>query len=121
MKYFLLLLVVSCAVFKKDPTVPEKIKEYKIAGRWENSQGDFTIWCGGEFEYREPQTWDNMAPKHSEKGGFIKKFKGYSFVTGPFWGETHEINRLPYLNDKKHLKMDMNGHQWFNSKQFDCE
>lgn len=121
MKYLLLIILSSCAVFKQDPTVPAKIKEQKLAGRWENSQGQFTIWCEGQFEYHEPQKWDNMRPKHSEKGGYIKKIDGYSFKTGPIFGETHDINRLPYLNEKGRLMMDMNGKAWNNVESFNCE
>lgn len=120
MKYFLLILLTSCAVFKQDPFVPSQIKELKIAGRWNNSNGKFTIWCQGQFEYYEPMKWDNMKPKNSEKGGYIKKFNGYSFVTGPVLGEDHSINRLPYKTEQGQLKMDMDGKVWDSVEVFDC-
>lgn len=121
MNYLFLILLGGCALFKMDALVPQRIRENQLAGRWSNQYGKFAIWCEGQFEYYEPMKWDNMGAKNSEKGGYIKKFHSqYQFKTGPFLGETHEINRMPYKNDKGHVAMDMDGKTWYQDEKFDC-
>lgn len=111
MKILLLLLISSCALFKQETNVPEKIKELQIAGKWKNQRGHFEITCTGGFEYKEPQTWDNMVPKASETGGYIRWIRGYQFKTGPIFGETHNLNRVPYEKEGKWF-IDMNNQTW---------
>ena len=121
MKFLFLILLGSCALFKIDANVPQRIKEQKLAGRWANQYGKFSIWCEGQFEYYEPMKWDNMGAKNSEKGGHIKKFDNYNFRTGPFFGEKHEINRMPYKNEKGEIWMDMDGKSWQQIEAYACD
>lgn len=121
MKFLFFFLLGSCALFKMDENVPRVIKENKLAGKWASDYGHFSIWCKGSFEYHEPLTWNNMDPKNSEKGGHIMKFDRYSFKTGPFLGEEHDINRMPYQNEKGEWMMDMDGKQWKQVEGYRCE
>lgn len=121
MKWILLLLLASCALFKTDPDLPKKIRELNLAGKWENEFGHFKVYCQGSFEYHEPVRWDNRVPKHSEKGGYIKWIKGYKFKTGPVFGETHDINRAPYQNEKGEWWVDLNDKSWKRVEDFKCE
>lgn len=111
MKLLMLLYLSSCALYKQEASVPERIKELQIAGKWKNEKGHFIIGCKGEFEYKEPVAWDNRTPKHSEVDGTIRWIRGYQFKTGPIFGETHDINRTPYEKNGKWL-VDMNNQTW---------
>lgn len=116
----------SCASFGPSVDVKQKIKEYKLAGKWRYNNSTMTIYCNGSFALDDAATAYNISGSGKENGGFIKSISKTKFITGPLFSRKYKITKLPFqierpksaVYDRWHFEAD--NRTWTADEVFIC-